>query len=238
MEKETLVLIPGTLCNERLWESQVIHLQEIADVHIGNIFQDDSIEGMASRILKETKGDFFLAGLSLGGMVAIEIMKQAPERVKKLALLDTNPEGPTQKQIETWERFINLSENGQFNSITKDYLLPGLLSEQNQTLEKQNIVIQMANEVGKETMKKQMTALTHRPNVKNVLQQIKIPTLVIVGENDITCPPSMSEEIARNISKSELKIIKNAGHLVTLEEPNEVSKLLKSWLMEDFKETI
>lgn len=230
MKKEKLVLIPGTLCNERLWQPQINSLEERFEIVIGNIYEDDTIEKMASRILAETKDDFYLVGLSLGGMVAIEIMRQEPERVKKLALSDTNPHGPTQEQIDMWKKFIKMSENGQFISVTKDYLLPGLLSEKNQNDNLQSIIIQMAHEVGKETMKKQMTALMYRPNSKEVLPNISKPTLVIVGENDVVCPPKMSKEIVSYIQNSELRIIEDAGHLVTLEKPEEVSKILISWI--------
>ncbi|WP_339180946.1 alpha/beta hydrolase [Oceanobacillus sp. FSL W7-1293] len=231
--KIPLLLLPGTLCNEKLWEHQISYLADIASITVGDLTQNNTIEGMASNVLDKAPERFALAGLSLGGMVAIEIMRQAPERVMRLALLDTNPRSPTDVQIETWLKFIQISKEGNFTSITKDYLMPGLIRRANQDTSLVQKVIDMAEEVGAEAMERQMTALMYRPDAFEVLPTISCFVSVMVGEEDSVCPVAMSNEIVQQIPNSDLMVIKNAGHLSSLDNPLEVSRKLKVWLLKN-----
>lgn len=224
-------MLPGTLCNEKLWEHQIKHLADIADIIVGDLTQDHTIEGMASSVLEQVPETFSLAGLSLGGIVAIEIMRQAPHRVNRLALLDTNPRLPTDEQIATWKKFIRMSKEGRFISITKDYLMPGLIRPANQVTSLVQTIIEMAEEVGPLAMERQMTALMNRPDAFQVLPSIDCPVNVMVGEEDSVCPVEMSMEITREIPGSQLTIIKKAGHLSSLDNPMEVSMRLREWIL-------
>ncbi|GIO20267.1 hydrolase [Oceanobacillus oncorhynchi subsp. incaldanensis] len=230
-KKIPLLLLPGTLCNEKLWEHQIAYLEDIASITVGDLTQNNTIEGMASSVLDKAPEKFALAGLSLGGMVAIEMMRQAPERVTQLALLDTNPRPPTDAQIETWHKFIRISKEGDFISITKDYLMPGLLRQANQGTPLVQTVINMAEEVGANAMERQMTALMHRPDAFEVLPTIQCSVSVMVGDEDNVCPIEMSNELIREIPNSYLTIIKDAGHLSSLENPLEVSRTMRQWLI-------
>lgn len=229
-KKNPLLLLPGTLCNEKLWEHQISYLTDIASVTVGDLTQNNTIEGMASSVLEKAPERFALAGLSLGGMVAIEIMRQASERVTHLALLDTNPRPPTDAQIEAWHKFIQMSKEGNFISITRDFLMPGLIRPANQETSLTQTVIDMAEEVGADAMERQMTALMCRPDAFEVLPAIQCPVSVMVGEEDSVCPVEMSEEINREIPNSKLIVIEDAGHLSSLDNPLEVSYKLREWL--------
>ncbi|WP_152657194.1 alpha/beta fold hydrolase [Oceanobacillus sp. CFH 90083] len=233
--KIPLLLLPGTLCNEKLWEHQIAYLADIASITVGDLTQNNTIEGMASSVLKKAPERFALAGLSLGGMVAIEMMRQAPERVTQLALLDTNPRPPAKAQMEAWHQFIQMSKEGNFISITKDYLMPGLIRPAHQGTPLTQTVIDMAEEVGPAAMERQMTALMHRPDAFEVLPMIGCPVSVMVGEEDSVCPVEMSNEIVREIPNSHLTVIKDAGHLSSLDNPLEVSRKLKEWLQQNFR---
>lgn len=221
-----ILLLPGTLCNEMLWENQIDILSKYTDVYVGDVTKSDSIEKIAEDVLKEAPPNFILAGLSLGGMVALEIMKQAPERVKKLALLDTNPHLPTNKQITVWKKFIQIAVAGKFNEITEKHLLKSLLSSHNSNTHLESIVIRMSEETGKEVMVRQMLALMTRTEFKSILPTINIKTYVLVGSDDVVCPVEMSKYIADNIADSELIIIDGAGHLSSLEQPEVVTESL------------
>lgn len=221
-----ILLLPGTLCNERLWKHQIEFLSNYTEVYIGDVTKSDSIEKIAEDVLEEAPKHFILAGLSLGGMVALEIMRQAPERVMKLALLDTNPYLPTTEQIKGWKHFIQMALSGSFSEVTEKHLLKNLLSPYNSDKELKNIIIRMAEETGKEVMVRQMLALMTRPEFKSVLPNINVETFVLVGSDDVVCPVEMSRYIADNILQSEFILIDDAGHLSSLEKPEAVTKSL------------
>ncbi|MBT2698550.1 alpha/beta hydrolase [Bacillus sp. ISL-40] len=232
MSKEDLILLPGTLCTESLWKYQIEQLSDVANIQVGDLTQNDTIQGMAESILREAPSEFCLAGLSMGGIVALEIMRQAPERVKRLALLDTNPTPPRSEQIAGWENFIAMANNGRFLEITEKYLLPVLIHPNRQ--KDDNLVktiIQMAEDIGPNAMSRQMNALMTRPDVREHLSSIKSPTLVILGDQDELCPIGMHEYLASVIPNAELAVIENCGHLSTMERPKEVTTVLRDWLL-------
>ncbi|RNB89170.1 alpha/beta fold hydrolase [Brevibacillus nitrificans] len=233
MTKIPLILLAGTLCNSLLWQHQKEHLSDIAEIFEGDVTRDRSIQAMASTVLRQAPEQFALAGLSMGGIVAMEIMRQAPERVKKLALLDTNAYPPRSDQISNWERFIQMAKNDQFIEITTRYLLPGLLHPQHlQNKQLVETVIQMADSIGPEAMINQMTALMTKPDARDVLTTITCPTLVATGREDASCPLQAHQEMADLIPQAKLVIFEQCGHLSTLEQPQAVTAVLRYWLLQ------
>lgn len=231
MAKTPLILIPGTLCDDRLWGHQRRYLSDIAEVNICEVTKGDSISSLAHSILEKAPEEFALAGLSLGGIISLEIMRLAPERVVKLALLDTNPNPPHPDQIATWERFINMANNGQFLDITTTYLLPILIHpdrKKDETLV--STIIDMARQIGKDGYINQLKAVMTRSDQRSILSTITCPTIVLVGKEDIVCPVHMSEFLKESIPTARLEIVDYSGHLITLEQPEKVSALLKGWL--------
>ena len=231
MAKTPLILLPGTLCDERLWGHQLKYLSDIAEVTIGDVTKEDSISSLAHSILKKAPERFALAGLSLGGIISLEIMRIAPERVIKLALLDTNPNPPDYNQIAVWERFIDMANNGQFLDITITHLLPILIHPNRRKDEALvSTIIDMAKKIGKESYIKQLKAVITRLDQRPILSTIACPTMVLVGKEDMVCPVHMSEFLTESIPTASLEIIEHSGHLSTLEQPEKVSALLKGWL--------
>jgi pimeloyl-ACP methyl ester carboxylesterase len=229
MAKVPLILLPGTLCDERLWET--VNLSDLADVKVCDVSKADTIEGIAKSVLEEAPDKFALAGLSLGGIISLEIMRIAPERVIKLALLDTNPNPPSLEQIEGWERFIDMANNGQFLDITINHLLPVLIHPHRRNDEGLvSTIIDMAEKVGIEGYINQLKAVMTRSDQRPILSTISCPTMILVGREDRVCPLRMSEFLTENIPAANLEIISHSGHLSPLEQPEKVSAALREWL--------
>ncbi|PKF87880.1 alpha/beta hydrolase [Bacillus sp. BA3] len=229
MAKVPLILLPGTLCDERLWGT--VNLSDLADVKVCDVSKADTIEGIAKSVLEEAPDKFALAGLSLGGIISLEIMRIAPERVIKLALLDTNPNPPSLEQIEGWERFIDMANNGQFLDITINHLLPVLIHPDRRNDEGLvSTIIEMAEKVGIEGYINQLKAVMTRSDQRPILSTISCPTMILVGREDRVCPLHMSEFLTENIPAANLEIISHSGHLSPLEQPEKVSAALREWL--------
>jgi pimeloyl-ACP methyl ester carboxylesterase len=232
MNKKQLILLPGTLCSEILWSDQIEHLSGIAEIQVGDLTQDETIQGMAKSILRKAPPEFSLAGLSMGGIVAMEVIRQAPERVKRLALLDTNPLPPRAEQIKGWENFIEMANEGRFMEVTEKYLLPGLVHPDR--LEDLNLIekiIKMAKDIGPKAMINQMKALMTRPDAREHLSMIDCPTHILLGRQDALCSYEMHEYLASAIPNAKLCVIEECGHLSTMEKPMEVTSALRSWLL-------
>ena len=224
-----LVLLPGTLCDERLFGHQVVELGRDRDVLVGDLTRSDTIAGMAKDVLDDSPDAFALAGLSLGGIVAMEIMRQAPERVERLALLDTNARAATDAQRLAWDEFAAMTGRGEFMEITTDVLLPKLVHRQNDRglLE---LVIDMARSVGPVAFLRQNAAQPTRPNSLESLADVTCPTVVIYGEHEEICTADMHREIADAVPGAELIELPGAGHLATLDSPEAATSALSEWL--------
>lgn len=230
MKKEPLVLLPGTLCDRAMWEEQVEELSNIAEIIIGDVGQHSSIQELADSVLEDAPEEFSIVGFSLGGIVALEIMRIAPERINKLALISTNPFPPTKEQQVLWEKYIEMIENNQFIEVVKRKLYPALVSKPNQsgtTLEK---VLNMAKNIGPKAYINQLKSVMTRNDQRPILKKINCPTVIIVGELDKVCPVELSDYLNKNIEDSQKVVIEGAGHLITLEKPYETSQILKQWM--------
>ncbi|MDX1738339.1 MAG: alpha/beta fold hydrolase [Alphaproteobacteria bacterium] len=230
MTKTPLVLIPGLLCDARLWTHQQNNLSDIADIHIGDTLQDESVGAMAERILDAAPERFALAGLSMGGYVSFEILRQAPERVTKLALLDTASRPDSDEQKRRRRGLISLTSKGKFKGVTPR-LLPMLIHPErmeDETLTQ--TIMDMAQNVGQAAFVRQQTAILNRPDSRENLQDIKVPTLVICGRQDELTPVAISEETRAGIPDARLCIIEDCGHLSSLERPQATTALMRDWL--------
>lgn len=226
--KKTLILLPGMLCDEQLWEKQMAYFSNKYHVVIGDVTKEDSIEKMATSILESAPEKFVLAGLSLGGIVSLEMVNQAPTRIEKLLLFDTNPYLPNDKQIQNWHHFKALTEEKEFEKITQDYLLPNLVFKHTQNMDNQ--IMDMSRNVGEDALLNQLKSLEFRQDYYKTLSKIKNDTHIIVGEKDEVCPVSFSKAMNRQIEHSTLDVISDAGHLVTMEQPEAVIKVMKKYI--------
>jgi pimeloyl-ACP methyl ester carboxylesterase len=230
MPRTPLILLPGTLLDAELFGHQIAHLADVAEITVGNLANDDSIAGMARTVLAAAPQRFALAGLSLGGIVAFEIMRRAPERVSRLALLDTNPLPPRPEQLAAWAELGGLAEAGRLDQVV-DRLLPGLLRPGWHADERtKGPVRAMADRVGAAAYKRQLRALAGRADSRPTLTTITVPTLVLVGRQDVLTPLALHEEMAAAILQAALVIVEQCGHFSPLEQPQAVTAALRYWL--------
>lgn len=233
MNKPSLVLVPGLLCDAALWRGQVEDLADIAQPWVADVTRDDSMTAMAQRVLAEAPtGPFALAGLSMGGYVAQAIMREAPDRVERLALLDTTAMADTPEQTPRRHGLIDLAEKGEFHGVTPRllplFLHPDRLSDKALT----EAVMAMTERVGKDAFLRQQRAIMGRPDNRPNLAKIDCQTLVLCGRQDQMTPLAWSEEIAALIPGAKLEIIEDCGHLTTMERPWETSVAMRQWLTE------
>lgn len=230
VKKTPLVLLPGLLCDAALWRGQIDDLADIAAPWVADMTRDDSVSRMAARVLEAAPPRFALAGLSMGGYVAQEIMRQAPERVARLALLDTSARPDSPEQTARRRGLIDLAEKGEFRGVTPRllpvFLHPDRLNDKDLTA----AVMAMAERVGKDAFLRQQRAIISRPDSRPSLAAIACPTLVLCGRQDQLTPLDLHEEIAAGIRGAQLVVIEECGHLSTMERPWEVSVALRQWL--------
>jgi pimeloyl-ACP methyl ester carboxylesterase len=228
----TLILIPGLLCDQALWRHQIEQLGVSVDCRVADITRHDRLESLARDVLAMAPPRFSLAGLSMGGYVALEIMRQAPKRVVRLCLLDTSARADTPDQKQRRTMLLSLSRSGQFRGVTPRLLPllvhPDRLQDHDLTSE----IMAMAERVGRDAFQRQQTAILNRIDSRSYLKDISCPVQLICGAQDALTPPEIMEEIKTMIPQSHLKIIDQCGHLSTLERPAEVSQLMQAWLEE------
>ena len=225
-----LVLVPGLLCDARLWQPQAAALADVAAITVADVTRDDSIAGMAERVLAAAPARFALAGLSMGGYVVQEMTRRAPERVAKLALLDTNARADTEEQKKRRLDLIQLAERGTFKGVTPR-LLP-MLIHPDRMADKELVdsVMAMAESVGKDAFLRQQRAIMGRTDGREALREIGCPTLVLCGREDALAPPKVHEEMAERIPDATLVVINHCGHISTMERPEQVAAQMRVWL--------
>ena len=229
--KHPLVLLPGLLCDAALWHHQTAYLTELAEITVADFTNDDSIGGMAETALAKAPERFALAGLSMGGYVALEIMRRAPERVTRLALLDTSARGEIETQTQRRRELMRMSMDGKFSEVTP-LLLPFLIHPDRQgERELTSAITKMADHVGPDGFLRQQTAIMGRPDSRDDLGRIKCPTLILCGRQDALTPVEVHEEMAAGIPDARLVIIEESGHMTAMERPQAVTALLRDWLL-------
>lgn len=225
-----LVLLPGLLCDAALWRHQAETLPDIAEISIADLTTADQTGLAAQRVLASAPEEFALAGLSMGGYVALEIMRQAPDRVTRLALLDTSAYSDSHEKRRFRQELINLARIGQFRGVTRR-LLPKLIHPDRMAdADLIESVMDMAERVGREAFLRQQRLLMNRPDSRHDLALISCPTVVICGRQDDLTPLADSEEMAEKIPDAKLVIIEDCGHLSTMERPRAVTAVLRYWL--------
>jgi pimeloyl-ACP methyl ester carboxylesterase len=230
MSKVPLVLLPGLLCDAALWAHQTRYLGEVADVTVADLTGRDSVSALAADVLEKAPPRFAVAGLSMGGYVALEIVRRAPERVAKLALVDTNARADSDQQRRR-RGLMALARRGEFRGVTPR-LLPMLIhpdrtGEEALTGE----VMAMAERVGREAFLRQQTLIMDRPDSRPELPSIRCPTLVLCGRQDAISTLEMHVEMAKAIPGARLAIVEECGHLAPLERPHAITALMRDWLV-------
>ena len=228
-----VLLLPGLLCDGALWQHQIDYLTGARECLVGDTTGQagqDSIAAIATAILAAAPDRFALAALSMGGYVALDIMRRAPERVERLCLCDTSARPDTPEQQQKRRLLIALSQKGQFKGVTPR-LLPMLIHpDRMQDASLTGVVTDMAARVGREAFARQQTAILKRIDSRPFLAHIRCPTLVIGGAEDQLTPPAVMQELATGIPGATHHIIPDCGHLAPLERPERVNALISEWL--------
>jgi pimeloyl-ACP methyl ester carboxylesterase len=232
MTREPLpsVLVPGLVCTPRLYQDQIPALWQFGPVTVADHTRDDSISGIAQRILATAPPRFALVGLSMGGYIAFEVLRQAPDRVAKLALLDTTARPDAPEQTEQRKLQVEMARSGRFGEIAR-LLFPRFVAVAHQgDRVLKRVVRAMAEDTGAEAFARQQTAIMNRADSRPDLAAIACPTLVIVGEQDALTPPDRAAEMAGAIPNAQQVVVPDCGHLSTLEQPDAVTEALVAFL--------
>lgn len=221
-----VIFIPGLLCTAQLFHGQISAIAGIAEFAIGKTTEIDSIEDMAGSILAEHDGMLVPVGLSMGGYVAMEIARQAPERVAGLMVFNSSARPDTEQRKKERQGLIALAGRGRFKGVTRS-LLPRLIASQRlDDTSLAEMIFSMAAEIGKDNFILQQKAIMTRRDSRPVLAKLQCPSLFVVGQDDQLTPPSLAEEMADMTAGSRLVILQNVGHLSTLEAVEETSELM------------
>lgn len=230
--RETLVLLPGMMCDERMFDAQLRAFRDTHEVDVVPLTGADSIEGLASSILGSIgAAKFNLAGLSMGGIVAMSMAGLSPERVSRLALLDTNHRADGLERIAVRNRQIADVRAGRLSEVIVEEMKPLYLAAANRDNRALlDLLVKMAMDLGSDVFVTQSIALRDRSDQTHALRNYPGSTLVMCGAEDLLCPPSRHHEIASLMKRSSLVEIPDAGHISTLENPDAVILAMWKWL--------
>jgi pimeloyl-ACP methyl ester carboxylesterase len=234
--KPTLVLLPGLMCDAAVWAPQVLALSDLADCVVVDYGLCDSITDMAQLMLDSTAAErFALAGHSMGGRVALEVMRLAPERVERLALLDTGTHPLADGEAGAKERagrmaLVQLAHDQGMRVMGQQWL-PGMVHPDVLGSALFESVLEMLQRSSPAQFAAQINALLTRPDAAPGLGAIACPTLVLTGEQDVWSPPAQHAAMAQVMADAELCIVPHSGHMSTLEQPEAVASAMRQWLL-------
>jgi len=224
-------MVPGMMCDERIFSPQIEELSKNLEVTVADISSFLTIRELASEVLKKAPKKFSLLGHSMGGIVAMEIYSQEPNRIEKLILMDTNPKAELDEVKLKREPQIRDVNEGKLLEVMRDEMKPNYLADIENQENVLNVCMDMALNLGPDVFINQSKALQTRADQQGTIQSINIPVLIMCGSEDKLCTVERHEMMHNMINNSELKIINNAGHMPTLEQPKETTEVLKQWLM-------
>lgn len=230
MPLPTLLILPGLLEDADAFEAVVAGTQDIATAFAADMTRAESIAGLAAQALKQAPdGPFMLAGHSMGGYVALEIMRQAPGRVSRLALLNTNARPDSAEATENRRRLMALADRdfeGAINALMTKVLSPDHQKDPVMT----GIVAAMAHGVGKDAFRRQQQAIIGRIDSRPHLAAIACPTLVLAARDDAIMPLEWLEELAAGVPGARLEVVEDSGHMASIEQPEQTVRILRDWI--------
>ncbi len=227
---EPLLLLPGMMCDARLFSAQIAAFSAHRSVMTAPLSRGNTFRDLARSVLASAPPRFALAGVSMGGIAAMEIIRQAPERVSRLALLDTNPKAETTERQKLRERQIESVLSGNLRDVLRDEMKPHYLADNPGKPALLNLCMDMATALGPDVFVQQSRALQSRPDQTATLENVQVPTLVLCGEHDQLCPIATHQLMDTLIPDATLTVVAGAGHLPTLEQPEATYKAMTEWL--------
>jgi pimeloyl-ACP methyl ester carboxylesterase len=225
-----IVAVPGLMCTPRVYAEQIPVLWQFGPVTIADHRRDESMEAIAGRVLAAAPSRFALIGLSMGGYIAAEMLRLAPDRVAKLALLDTSARADLPDRSEGRRALIATVEQGRYAEVAEQHFPQFVHHNRSSDAALKRVVMLMAEETGSAAYVRQQKAIMARRDWRGFLANIRCPTVVIVGDGDEMTPPKLSEEIAAGIHDARLVMVPDCGHLSTLERPDAVNAALVALL--------
>jgi len=227
---DPLVLLPGMMCDARLWWSQIATFSRDRAVHVAPLIGADAVADIARMVLNGAPDRFAMAGVGLGGIVAMEVIRRAPDRVARLALLDTNSLAETPQTAAAREPQIARVRAGRLADVIRDEMNATCQTPGQDQDEIMDLMLTMARWLGPDTFIAQSRAMQRRPDQQRTLRQITVPTLVMCGEHDTLCPVRRHEFMADLIPNARLLVVPEAGHLPMLEQPGITTRVMGEWL--------
>lgn len=225
-----ILLVPGLGGSPRIYAPVAPALWRFGPVTVANHIRDDNMGAIARRILAEAPPRFALAGHSMGGYIALEIVRQAPDRVAKMALINTQARPDTPEATARRRGQIARAQAGEYHAVLDD-LFPGFVHpSRREDASLRKLVHEMRDDIGAEAFARQQAAVIGRPDSRPTLAWIKCPTLVLTGDEDNTIPNSLSKEMADGIHGAKLVILASCGHLPQVEQPQATADALVEWL--------
>lgn len=232
MTKPTLVLVPGLLCDETVWQPVVDMFSGQLPILIGDCSTQDSITQMAKDVLNSVEGDLFVAGHSMGARVAMEIVRQAPDRVKKLLLADTGVHPKNDSEEAKREVMLDLANDHGMRALADKWLPPMVHPDRLGDNKLMGALTQMVERKSAQLHVRQITALLNRPNALSMLGDISCPTLLVTGRQDSWSPVEQHEAMLPHLNNARLVVIEDAGHFAPLEQPEAFVSVVEDWLAE------
>ena len=226
----TLLMLPGLLCSDYVWQPQVKALSRYNTIAVTGYGRARSFAAMAEQVLQQAPSRFALAGHSMGGRVALEVFRRAPERVERLALLDTGVHPVQPGEADKRIALLNLGKEQGIEALVDAWLPPMVHPDRRDDDAFMAPLRSMCIEAGLQQFEDQITALLDRPDATPLLGEIRVPTLVATGRDDAWSPPEQHQPIADAIENSTLVVYENCGHMSTVESPNAVSESLSDWM--------
>ena len=228
--RDHVLFVPVMMCDHRLFEPQILSLAHEYTTDVAKICNAETITQMAGDILAQAPDVFALVGLSMGGIVAMEMLRLAPQRISRIALLDTNPLAETHAVSDAREPQIARVRAGGLKDVMQQEMKPNYLAPGRQRHAILSLVQDMALALGPQVFIRQSKALQQRRDQQSVLRDCQVPALVMCGAHDRLCSVSRHRLMADLLPNSELKVIADAGHFPSLETPQETSQALIRWL--------
>ena len=226
-----VVMIPGMMCDERIFAHQIEELGTDTEVYIADISKYSSIQELASDVLENSPPKFFLVGHSMGGIVAMEMCSQEPDRIEKLVIMDSNPKPELEETKIKREPQIRNVISGNLAQVMKEEMKPNYLADSYKQKDILNTCMEMALTLGPEVFVRQSRALQGRDDQQSTLEDLDIPVLIMCGSEDKLCSLEKHELMHNIINDSKLEVVMGAGHMPTLEQPQKTTEVIKSWLM-------
>jgi pimeloyl-ACP methyl ester carboxylesterase len=225
-----ILLVPGLVSSPRIYVPVMPALWGVGPLTVANHIRDDNMGVIARRILDEAPPRFALAGHSMGGYIAFEIMRQAPERVSRLALLNTQARPDTVEATSRRRSQMARARAGEFRDVLNELFPIFVHPMRRDRADLLQLVHDMGNDVGVEAFIRQQTAIIARADSRPTLATISCPTLVLTGDQDLAISNSLSKEMADGIAGAELVILSQCGHLSQVEQPEATANALVEWL--------